>query len=102
MKRRSITAAAVIAAAITLQAQNVTLTAKNKDAEKVFAELIHQTGKNFIYPSGLLDGMKVTVNANNTPLTQVLDNMFSGTGVTYKIKGNNVTLKREKIKSVTK
>ena len=102
MKRRSITAAAVIAAAITLQAQNVTLTAKNKDAEKVFAELIHQTGKNFIYPSGLLDGLKVNVNADNAPLTRVLDKMFAGTGVTYKIKGNNVTLKREKIKSVTK
>lgn len=95
MRKRPLITAAIIAAAISLQAQNVTLTAKQKDAEKVFAELIHQTGKNFIYTSGLLDGLKVTVSASNTPLPKVLDQMFAGTGISYKIKGNNVTLRRE-------
>ncbi len=102
MKKRHITTAVLVAAALTMHAQNVTLTAKNKDAEKVFAELLQQIGKNFIYPAGLLTGLKVTVTADNTPLTQVLDKMFAGTDISYKVKGNNVTLRREKPKVVAK
>ncbi len=96
----TVAAAALLAAYISAAAQNVTLSASNRNAESVFTELIHQTGKNFIYPSGLLNGLKVSVNAADTPLPKVLDDMFRGTGITYRIRGNNVTLKRERPKPV--
>ncbi|MBD5356038.1 MAG: TonB-dependent receptor [Bacteroides sp.] len=103
MKRKLVTTATLITlAAFGLNAQNVTMTAINRNAESVFVELLQLTGKNFIYPSGLLKGLKVTVKADNTPLSDILDKMFEGTGISYKIKGNNVTLKREKIKNVPK
>lgn len=103
MKRTLLTVTVLLSAAfITLSAQNVTLTAHDRNAESVFAELLQQTGKNFIYPSGLLKGLKVTVKADNSPLRVVLDNMFKGTGISYKIKGNNVTLTREKGKPASR
>lgn len=83
-------------------AQDVTINAHNRNAESVFAELMQQTGKNFIYTAGLLNGVKVSVQANCQPLTKVLDKMFEGTGIIYKIKGNNVTLTKKKVKSVPK
>ena len=82
--------------ALSMQAQNVTLTASDKSAECVFAEIMNQTGKNFIYPADLLNGLKVSVKAKNSPLPEVLSNMFKGSGISYKIKGNNVTLRRDK------
>ncbi len=100
--KRSIILALIIAAVLSVSAQNVTLRATDRDAESVFAELLQQTGKNFIYPAGLLNNMKVSVNARNTPLTEVLDRMFSGTGITYNIKGNNVTLRRADRKQAAK
>lgn len=100
--KRSILTALIIAVAFSVSAQNVTIKATDRDAESVFAELIQQTGKNFIYPAGLLNGLKVTVNAGNTPLNEVLDKMFGGTGISYSIKGNNVTLKRADLKTNTK
>lgn len=102
--RKKITSVAlsVAFATLTLHSQNVTLSATNQSAEKVFTDLMHQTGKNFIYPADILKGMKVNVKAQDTPLPKVLDNIFKGTGITYKIKGNNITLRREKALSIAK
>ncbi len=100
MKRKLITIAALTTlVSLSLYSQNVTLTAHNRSAESVFSEILRQTGKNFIYPSGLLKGLTVNINANATPLPEVLDDMFRNTGITYKIKGNNVTLLRAKVKN---
>lgn len=95
-------AAAIALMAVSLNAfpQSVTINARNRSAESVFADLMKQTGKNFIYTSGLLNGVKVSIKADEKPLTKVLDEMFAGTGITYKIKGNNVLLSRAKVKSI--
>lgn len=79
-------------------AQNVTLRVKDRPAAEVFRSLIEQTGKNFVYSSELLENVKVSVSATNKPLKNVLDEMFSGTGIEYKIKGKNVVLKRSQKK----
>lgn len=103
MKRKLATLAAILTIAfLSLHSQNVTITANHKAAESVFTELMHQTGKNFIYPSGLLNGLYVTLNASDAPLNEVLDKMFAGTGITYKVKGKNITLKRNKEASESK
>ncbi len=77
-------------------AQNVTIRAINRPAATVFRSIMEQTGKNFVYSSELLEDVTVTVRAENRPLTQVLSEMFSGTSIEYKIKGNNIVLKRKK------
>lgn len=79
-------------------AQNVSISANNQPAAKVFRSLVQQTGKNFVYSSELLHNVSVTVNAYNKPLKQVLDQIFADTDIEYKIKGKNVVLKRKKKK----
>ncbi len=103
MKRKlGCVAVSIAFAAISVHSQNVTISANNRSAEKVFSELMQQTGKNFIYPADLLKGIKVTVQAEDTPLPDVLNKIFKDSGISYKIKGNNVTLKREKQSNAAK
>lgn len=83
---------------MTVTAQRVTITAREMPAAGVFRKIMEQTGKNFVYSSDLLKNMKVTVNARNTPLKDVLNEIFSTTDIEYKIKGTNVILKRKEKK----
>ncbi|MDE7380834.1 MAG: TonB-dependent receptor [Muribaculaceae bacterium] len=76
-------------------AQRVSIKAVNSPASKVFAELMHQSKKNFIYPTGILKSVKVTISAEREPLKSVLEKMLSNTGIDYKFKGNNVILFRK-------
>lgn len=75
--------------------QDVTIHAANQPAATVFRSIMEQTGKNFVYPSELLHGVNVTVNARQKPLKKVLDEMFRDTGIIFKIKGRNVILKQK-------
>lgn len=77
-------------------AADVTIAVENAPAETVFAKLMEQTGKNFIYRAGLLDGMRVTLRASGQPLERVLATMFAGSDIAWSIKGDNVTLRRRK------
>lgn len=76
-------------------AQRVTVNAHEAPAEQVFRSLMKQSGKNFVYSAGLLDGIKVSVYANHLPLRKVLRNMFRDTGIRCKIKGDMVILSRQ-------
>lgn len=92
------------AAAFPMFGQRVSIKAENSPAEKVFAELMDRSGKNFIYTSDLLKSLRVTVTATNEPMEKVLDRMLTGTDIGYRIRGNNVLLYRKeknKIKKVT-
>lgn len=80
-------------------AQNITIRAVDEPAAAVFRNIVGQTGKNFVYSSDLLDGMRVTVVAENRPLKQVLSNIFKGSGIKWKIKGNNIILKKKSAKT---
>ena len=81
-------------------AHNINIKAVNQPASVVFRNIMEQTGLNFIYPSDLLRDMKVSVNATNEPLKKVLTEIFSDTDITFKIKGKNVILKKEKKNNV--
>ncbi len=85
----------LLAAGATGYAQKVSIRAKNEPAEKVFATLMERIGKNFIYPAGLLRTVRVSVSADDRPLTGVLDEILKGTGISYRIRGNNVMLFRK-------
>ena len=83
---------------ITATARNVSIKAANQPAATVFRNLIEQTGMNFVYSSELLANVRISVNAKDKPLKNVLDEIFTGTGIEYKIKGDNVILKRKAVK----
>ncbi|MDE7410008.1 MAG: TonB-dependent receptor [Muribaculaceae bacterium] len=90
-----ISLSALLAVSVTANAQKVSINAHDKPAEKVFAELMDQSGKNFIYQAGLLKSLNVTVSADKEPLDRVLDRMLAGTGISYRMRGNNVLLFRK-------
>lgn len=75
---------------------NVTIKAVNRPAAEVFRTLVQKTGKNFVYSSELLKDLRVTVRAKDLPLDSVLSKMFDGSYVEYRIRGNDVILKRKK------
>ncbi|MDE5586558.1 MAG: TonB-dependent receptor [Muribaculaceae bacterium] len=96
MKRlKIISLSALFAASLSMQAQEVSVKVKDQPAEKIFTELMEQCGRNFIYPAGLLKSLKVTVSANNEPLERVLERMLAGSGIGYRIRGNNILLFRK-------
>lgn len=94
MRRSVLLIMVVFATLFVASAQKVTVHAVGQPAATVFRTLIEQTGKNFVYSSDVLEGVTVTVNATNRPLKKVLSEMFEGTGIEFKIKGNDVILKR--------
>lgn len=96
MKYTLLTMLSLLISSLTVSAQNVTIHAVNEPATSTFANIMEQTGKNFVYPASLLDGINVTVSADNRPLKDVLAAMFDSTPVTYRMRGNNVILFRKK------
>ncbi|MBD5262222.1 MAG: TonB-dependent receptor plug domain-containing protein [Bacteroides sp.] len=92
---KTISLSLLLAASLQMQAQKVSINAQNRPAEKVFAELMQQSGKNFIYQADLLKPLKVTITADKEPLQRVLDRMLDGTGIGYRMRGNNVLLFRK-------
>ncbi len=87
---------------IPVAAQRVTVHADRRPAGPVFEETMRLAGKNFVYPAGLLNGITVTVHADDSPLDEVLKLMFAGTDISYRIKGKNVILqKSESPRAVT-
>ena len=106
--RRLLILAAALMTMLAATAQRVTVNARGSDAAAVFRSIMEQTGKDFGYstarppvpillsPTDLLRGVKVTVNARNRPLDEVLRQMFRGTEIDFSIRGNNVVLKRRK------
>lgn len=96
MRRGIILITIALLTAIVATAQKVTVDVVNEPAAAVFRSLITQTGKNFVYSSDILEGVKVTVKAKDRPLKKVLAEMFDGTGIEWKIAGDNVLLKRGK------
>lgn len=76
-------------------ARNVTIRAVNQPAPVVFRSIVEQTGKNFVYASGLLKDMRVSVNVKDKPLKHALSIIFRNSDIEYKIKGRNIILKKK-------
>lgn len=96
MKRKIIAAVVItMLTATALYGQNITMHAISRPAEDVFTEIMRQSGKDFVYKSDLLKGLRLSVDAKDKPLDDVLKSMFSTTDISYKIRGNNVMLFRK-------
>lgn len=83
-------------------AGNVTVRAVDEPAASVFRSIVEQTGKNFVYSSDLLKDMRVSVNVADVPLEKALTAMFRDTDIEWKIKGNNIVLKRRRKRAAEK
>ncbi len=83
-------------------ARNVTVRAVDEPAATVFRSLVEQTGKNFVYSSDLLKDMRVSVNVADVSLEKALTAMFRDTDIEWKIKGNNIVLKRRRKRAAEK
>ena len=79
-----------------IQAQNVTLTSKDRPAAQIFREIMLQSDKNFIYQADAFKDLRLSVDVKDEPLDKVLKKLFRNTDITYKIKGKNVVLKLAK------
>lgn len=92
----SVVALLMIRPSVTVSAQKITVNSNGRTASEVFAEVMKQSGKNFIYSSDILKGLTVNVNVKEKSLKQTLDRMFKNTDIEYKIKGNNILLVKKK------
>ncbi|MBD5304533.1 MAG: TonB-dependent receptor [Bacteroides sp.] len=83
-----------------LHAQKITVNSYGRSASEVFADVMRQSGKNFIYSSDILKDLKISINVKDKSLKYTLKSMFEGTDIGYKIKGNNILLVKKKRKKV--
>lgn len=80
----------------------ITIRAVNQPAASVFRSIVTQTGKNFVYSSDILKNLRVTVDVKDKPLKKVLSEIFENTEIEYKIKGQNIILKKKAVKKKKK
>lgn len=78
--------------------QNVTLALKDAPVEKVFKEIERQTGLGFLYTKKMLqETPRVSINANNTPVAEVLRQCFKGQPLDYSIQNSTIVITRKTI-----
>lgn len=85
------------AAAQTQQAiSRVTLDARDAAIVTVFQAIQQQTGCSFVYNTSDIDtDRKVTVSAQNEPLTTLLDKLFAGSDVAYTLRDKHIVLSKK-------
>ena len=72
-------------------AQTVSVKMNKTEIAKVLGNIEQQGGYRFLFNSRLKDlKEKVNLNVNNAAIETVLDQLFSGTSLTYKILSNNL------------
>lgn len=86
--------AATLPAMASVNGQTVTFSKKNASLESVFSEIRKQTGFNFLYKDALLSGTKrITIQAKNTPVKNVLDEVFKFLPLDFEMLDNTIIVK---------
>lgn len=76
--------------------QSVSISEKNIPLEKIFKEVTRQTGYTFVYTKSLLKkGRKISINAQNSPVMDLLKECFEGQPLTYTILNTMVIIKEK-------
>ena len=81
--------------AVEADSQNakVSIQANGFSIQKVMREIERQTDYLFVYDKNEVDvNRRVSVDVNNESVSEVLNRVFEGTGVSYKVVGKNITL----------
>ena len=77
---------------VSAQAQKVSVSGSTSTVQKVMAQIESQTGYKFFYSNKLNLSRAVSIKAKNANLHEVLNKLFSGTNVTYKIVDKTIVL----------
>ncbi len=76
--------------------QAITLSGKNMPLKKVFTEIKKQSGYSFFYSDkDLAKANRVNINVQNTPLVQVLNQVFTNQPLVFSIIENTVVVKEK-------
>lgn len=71
----------------------ITLKLQSTELKKALVQIEKKSGFRFLYNDEIVSSnQKVTIDANNTPVTEVLDNIFAGTELTYRVLNNNLVV----------
>ena len=88
-----VTAAMLLASAAAFAQPSVSLSLTGTTIEKALDRIEDQSGYNFLIADKSLDlSKRVDVSADNKPLTQVLDQLFAGTNIAYRIEDRQIIL----------
>lgn len=72
----------------------ITIEVKDKTVKDVLSKIEKESGYIFFYYNKGIDmRRRVSLSAKNKPVTAILDEVFKNTGVTYEIKGRQISLK---------
>lgn len=78
---------------VCVQAQTVTIPSRVQTVKKVMDTIEKQTGYKFFYNNTHVDlNREVSINANNKSLSQVLEQLFDGTDISYQLMDKNIVL----------
>jgi TonB-dependent starch-binding outer membrane protein SusC len=76
--------------------QNISVSGKGLTLKKVFNEIQRQTGYSFLYfDKDLQNAKKITIDAHNEDLKDVLNAVFAGQPLTYTIIQNTIVVKNK-------
>lgn len=89
----------VLAADTYAQSTILTLQMNNKPIKEVFNYIEKNSEFVFVYLDNVIDSRKVVdVNLHNQPIMVILDELFKGTDLTYKIDNRQILVKRKETK----
>lgn len=75
--------------------QRVTLSVKQMPLQKVFAEIITQTGVSIVYSEKVLDGARpVSIKVKDATVQEVLEHCLKQQQLAYTLEGNSFVIKR--------
>jgi TonB-linked SusC/RagA family outer membrane protein len=87
---------AILQVSASTYGQNVTIRHNNADLAKVIRELRKQTGFDFVYSDKMMESAKpVSINLNNVPFEQALEQCFKNQPLTFSIADKIVTVKEK-------
>ena len=81
--------------------QNITIDLKSVELKKALFAIEKKSIYRFLYSdANLPDQKRVTIRANNTPINEVLDKIFEGTTLSYRILENNLVVIKADIEAL--
>ncbi len=83
----------LMASSALAQSETVTLEGENISIRNVLVAIENQSDYSFFYNDGLIDVERtVSLSEKNTMVSDVLDGLFAGSGVSYRMNGNDIIL----------
>jgi len=78
----------------------VTLKLNDVELRKVLSQIENKTECRFLYNDETIANHKVNIDVENVPVTDALNQVFSGTNITYKVMNNNLIVLSTKDNSI--